>query len=130
MKLILNNKILHTTVNADDIYNAFDGMGRSYNIVIIEDDASDSYMQAVCSMLDGVLEARIYENNDYKHYRAEICSEEADFDKKIRMLDTPAFTIKVPQKQVINSCTIKKILIQFLTAKNICGNCKWVETDL
>lgn len=130
MKLILNDKVLYATVNADDIYNVFDGMGRSYNIVIIEDDASDSYMQAVCSMPDGVLEARIYKDNDYKHYRAEICSGEADFDEKKRLLDTPAFTVKVPQKQVISSCTVKKILIQFLTEKDICGNCKWVETEL
>ena len=130
MKLILNDKVICTVVNAEDIYNAFDDMGRSYNTVIIEDDASGSYIQVVCSMLDGVLEARIYQGNYYKHYRAEICSGEAGFDEKIRLLDTPAFTIKVPQKQVINSCTIKKILIQFLTAKDICGNCKWVETAL
>ncbi len=130
MKLILNDRVLYNTVNTDDIYNAFNNMGRSYNIVIIEDDASDSYMQAVCSMLDGVLEARIYKENDYKHYRAEICSGGLDFDEKIRLLDTPAFKVKVPQKQIISSCTIKKILIRFLTEKNICGNCKWVETEL
>lgn len=109
MNLILNNKLLYMNVGGEQLYYAFDSINeKSYNIVIVEDNNSDSYVQTVCNKFDGVVEARIYSGVAFKHYRGEFITGVDDFDNKKRKISTNLFTMTVEQKQIINVSTIKK----------------------
>lgn len=132
MKLLLNNKLIYPNVNCEELYDAFDGINeRIYNIVILEDGDSDSYIQTVCNKFEGVLEARIYSGPAFRHYRCEISCGAAETDNRERRIPTALFTMTVRQKQVINVSTIKKIMLHSIENNtiDIDKGYSWVEMD-
>ncbi|MCM1578270.1 MAG: hypothetical protein NC078_05660 [Ruminococcus sp.] len=128
MKLTAKGRI-YADAAAEDINRFFENTGHGYDIIIFEDDISGNYVQSVCGSADGVIEARIYKGSGYKHYRGE-CSSDKRGDENIRPLVTPAFTMNVPEKQIMDSSLINEIIMNFFEGRDFFGLCQWSEISI
>ena len=128
MRLIHNGNIICIDTTADDINSLFERINNiAFEIIILEDDRTDSYVQSICNKYEGLIEARIYNNDGYCQWRQECLTGDESFDEYKQNLNTSLFTMQVPRKQIANIATVKKIIKHFLITRNIDESYNWVK---
>lgn len=131
MKLIFNGNVISGNADSEDICSLFEQLqSTEYQVIILEDETSGSYVQALCGRYEGLAEARIYKNGGYSHYRQECLTGNDDYDNRSVQIKTKAFVMKALRKHLAAPATIKRIMLSFLENKDIASGYVWAEMEL
>lgn len=128
MRLIHNGNVICLDTTAEDINSLFERIGKTvFEVIILEDGRTNSYVQTICNKYEGLVEARIYNNDGYCQWRQECKTGDENFDEYKQYLNTGLFTMQVPRKQIANIATVKKIIKHFLLTETLDESYNWVE---
>lgn len=109
MKLSVNEK--DVPANLKTLASALKRMSAAeYGVVILEDEATGSYVQALCSKKQGLAEARVCNGKDFSHYRAGL----KKTDKTPVKIGTKGFVMNSFRENLLDIDLIKTIFADFL----------------
>lgn len=109
MKLSVNERDVPADLKT--LANALESMyAAEYGAVILEDEATGSYVQALCSKKQGLAEARICNGKVFSHYRAGL----KKTDKTPVKINTKGFVMNSFRENLLDIDLIKTIFADFL----------------
>lgn len=108
MKLIVKEKDVPADLKT--LARALDRMcAAEYDAVLLEDETTGSYVQALYSKKHGLAEARICSGKDFSHYRARL----KKTDKTPVKINTQGFVMNSFCENLLDIDLIKKIFADF-----------------
>lgn len=125
MVLTVNSSVTYENICIDDIMDVIDSLELNrYSVIILEDPETNDYIQSICSNFQGIVEMRVNNDSGFKHYRAFIPNFEGN---KILHINTGLFDMKTEAANLLNTLTVKRIMVGFLNKKNVLTDFHWSD---
>lgn len=123
MKITVNGKVISFSAEIDDIFAIVDRLSPArFDVIILEDETTNSYVQVLSSKYNGIAEARIYDKCNYVHYRAKsVCKS----NEKFIILQSACFRMRVKESNLFSTLILKKVLIDFLKTYKLSQRIVW-----
>ena len=126
MNIIINDKVIISKVTIEDIYSAFEGLPEITWIPVILEDGDD-YIQALANRRCGIVEARLYSGDSFRHYRGKTAEEDNRLMLCNEHTDQP---ITIRQKNVLSTQTMRILFTDFLNTSRISQCVIWEDVTM
>ncbi len=121
MNIIINEKVIINNVTIEDIYATFEGLPETTCIPVILENGDD-YVQALSSRKAGVIEARFYEGDSFRHFRGKNITEDRSLAVLNGHTDSP---ITVQKKNILSTQTMRIVFTDFYRYKELSSCLIW-----